>query len=150
MEVTISECIYTISAVHGGIFTVTSSVNALFARRIVGQSNFTCPFQIDQSQSLEVTISSASFFLYRKNSVFHCFTFRETIPNLFPSFSPQRRQSEPSEEDQSHHPRRRCPRPVRRQPRVQRSPRACGLPRGPHRARQLAHTDVRPDRTEDR
>ena len=43
----------------------TSSVNARFARRIVRQSNFTCPFQIDQSQSFEVTISSPSLFLYR-------------------------------------------------------------------------------------
>ena len=32
------------------------------ARRIVSQSNFICPFQIDQSQSLEVTISSPSLF----------------------------------------------------------------------------------------
>ena len=28
----------------------------------MGQSNFTCPFQIDQSQSLEVTISIPSLF----------------------------------------------------------------------------------------
>ena len=44
------------------VFDNTSSVNARSARRIVGQSNFTCPFQIDQSQSLEVTISSPSLF----------------------------------------------------------------------------------------
>ena len=38
------------------------SVNARFARRIVGQSNFTCPFQIDQSQSNNLKSIS---FLYR-------------------------------------------------------------------------------------
>ena len=43
-------------------FKDTRSVNARFAHRIVGQSNFTCPFQIDQSQSLEMTISSPSLF----------------------------------------------------------------------------------------
>ena len=41
------------------IFLMTRSVNA---RRIVGQSHFTCQFQIDQSQSLEVTTSSPSLF----------------------------------------------------------------------------------------
>ena len=46
-------------------FFYTSSVNARFARRIVGQSNVTCPFQIDQSQSLEVTISNLHLFLDR-------------------------------------------------------------------------------------
>ena len=40
----------------------TRSVNARFAGRIVGQSNFSCLFQIDQSQSLDVTISSPSLF----------------------------------------------------------------------------------------
>ena len=40
----------------------TRIVNARFARRIVSQSNFKCLFQIDQSQSLEVTVSSPSLF----------------------------------------------------------------------------------------
>ena len=44
------------------IVYLTRSVKARFARRIVVQSNLTCPFQIDQSQSLEVTISSPSLF----------------------------------------------------------------------------------------
>ena len=48
-----------------GIFCNTRSLNARFARRIMDQSNFTCPFQIDQLKSLEVTISSPSPFLYR-------------------------------------------------------------------------------------
>ena len=40
----------------------TRSINARFARCVMGQSNFTCPFQINQSQSVEVTISSPSLF----------------------------------------------------------------------------------------
>ena len=44
------------------IFTQLVCVNAHFPRRIVGQSSFTGPFQIDQSQSLEMTNSSPSLF----------------------------------------------------------------------------------------
>ena len=44
------------------VFIVTKSLNARFARCIVGQFNFTCPFQIDQSQLLGVTISIPPLF----------------------------------------------------------------------------------------
>ena len=61
------------------IFT-TRSVNARFTHRIVGQSNFTCPFQIDQSQSFEVTISSPSHFYIGKNFMLvYSFLYNSTI-----------------------------------------------------------------------
>ena len=56
----------------------TRSVNARFARRIVGQSNFTCPFEIDQ---LGDNLKSISF-LYRKEDRNKATRSIKTIPTL--------------------------------------------------------------------
>ena len=71
-------------------YLYTRSVNARFARCIVGQSNFTCPFQIDQSQSLEVTISSPTLFCigYDKRIVV-CYAI-EVLEFLFKSYGLQK------------------------------------------------------------
>ena len=75
----IGSCVVGWNSLDSLIGTYTKSVNARVACRIGGQSNFTCPFKIDQSQSLEVTISSPSLFLSQRESFVTMKIFKSKI-----------------------------------------------------------------------